>query len=299
MQIVLGSMTFSLPYTSNKLSIDEIQEIINIYTQINNPILDTAIYYKNDHILSQLDLSNLKIDTKINPWFDNDFETGKLGMLSRTNIINQINTIKYDINTLYLHSPDHETPILETLQTCNDLYNQHKFKYLGLSNYSLSQTKKIVELCNNHNLVKPTYYQGLYNPLCRKIEELFPYLKQENIHFYAYNPLAGGLLTGKYLPGIHTNTKSRFFNNSIYQNLFWKPQYLSATQSLYNHFGDNIISKVYSWFNTKGIDIVMGVSSKDQYMGNMENVYTLSESEMCLFDKVYEREIKIYQNYYY
>ena len=59
MSIILGSMTFSLPYTSNKLSMDEIQDIINLYSQINNPILDTAIYYKNDHILSQLNLNNL------------------------------------------------------------------------------------------------------------------------------------------------------------------------------------------------------------------------------------------------
>ena len=299
MSIILGSMTFSIPYTSNKLSVDEIQDIINLYSQVNNPILDTAIYYKNDHILSQLNLNNLEVDTKINPWFNNDFESGKLGMLSKSNILKQLDTVKFNINTLYLHSPDHETPIFDTLQTCNNLYKQHRFKHLGLSNYSLTQIKEIIDVCEQYNFVKPSYYQGLYNPLCRKIEEIFPYLQSNNIHFYAYNPLAGGLLTGKYLPCNNKNTNSRFFNNAIYQNLFWKPQYLSAVQFLYDKFGDDIINKVYSWFHTLNIDMVMGISSKNQYQHNIKGICKLGDDDMKIFDNVYKNYIKIEQNYYY
>jgi aflatoxin B1 aldehyde reductase len=304
MSNVLGSMSFTIKHTSHSLSIPEIQEIIDLYKQNHpDPTIDTATYYNNDHILSQLNLNGINIDTKVNPWFNNDFESGKLGMLSKNNLTSQLTntlqTLNVDkINTLYLHSPDHDTPIFETLQTCNTLYQQNYFNNLGLSNYSLSQVKEIIEICNKNNFIKPSVYQGLYNPLCRKIEELFPTLKQENIKFYAYNPLAGGLLTGKYLPGNHKNTNSRFFNNSIYQNLFWKDQYLSSTKKLYNKFGDNIINIVYSWFKTKGINIVIGVSSKEQYMSNVEGVIELSEEDEELFDRVYE-EIKNEQNYYY
>ena len=44
----------------------------------------------------------------------------------------------------------------------------------------------------------PKYYQGMYNILCRKVEEVFPVLKENNISFWSYNPLVGYLLKGKY-----------------------------------------------------------------------------------------------------
>lgn len=304
MSHILGSMSFTLKHTSHNLSINEIQEIIDLYKYNNpNPIIDTAVYYNNDHILSKLNLNGINIDTKVNPWLNNDFESGQFGMLSTNNLISQLSSslkklqIDY-VNTLYLHAPDHDTPILETLKICHKLYSLKYFNKLGLSNYSLEQVKEIIDLCNKHNLIKPSVYQGLYNPLCRKIEELFPLLEQENIQFYAYNPLAGGLLTGKYLPCNHTNTYSRFFNNTIYQNLFWKTDYINATQLLYNHFGNDIIHKVYSWFKTKGVDIIMGVSSKQQYENNIRGIVKLEEYDMNIFDQVY-KEIKNKQNYYY
>lgn len=58
---------------------------------------------------------------------------------------------------------------------------------------------QIYYICENRGWVKPTVYQGMYNPVTRAVEaELFPCLRALNISFYAYNPLAGGLLTGRY-----------------------------------------------------------------------------------------------------
>lgn len=61
--------------------------------------------------------------------------------------------------------------------------------------------------------MKPSVYQGMYNALTRDVEhELFPCLRHYKIAFYAYNPLAGGILTKRYQDGPSTaaEQKSRF-----------------------------------------------------------------------------------------
>ena len=50
----------------------------------------------------------------------------------------------------------------------------------------------------------------MLNPLCRKVNEVRPFLYVNDINFYAYNPLAGGLLTGKYDLSDPNKFKSRF-----------------------------------------------------------------------------------------
>lgn len=72
--------------------------------------------------------------------------------------------------------------------------------YLGLSNFTSYEVAELLFLARAHNLLAPTIYQGLYNPLDRTIEyELIPCLRRHNLKFAAYSPLAGGLLSGALL----------------------------------------------------------------------------------------------------
>jgi len=77
---------------------------------------------------------------------------------------------------------------------------------------SLSRTKR-----------KPVCYQGMYNAITRDVEkELFPCLKDYALAFYVYNPLAGGLLTGKYLRTTELPTNGRFSFHKGYPERYWK-----------------------------------------------------------------------------
>ena len=79
----------------------------------------------------------------------------------------------------------------------------------------------------------PQYYQGMYNLLCRKVEEVFPILNKKDINFWGYNPLAGGLLTGKYInQNLDNSESSRFKNNKIYQNIFYKPEIIDSVEKI-------------------------------------------------------------------
>ncbi|CAM9972821.1 unnamed protein product, partial [Hapterophycus canaliculatus] len=53
--------------------------------------------------------------------------------------------------------------------------------------------------CRANGWQTPSVYQGMYNAVTREVErELLPALKKLGMRFYAYNPLAGGILTGKH-----------------------------------------------------------------------------------------------------
>ncbi|KAF8434526.1 NADP-dependent oxidoreductase domain-containing protein [Boletus edulis BED1] len=144
-----------------------------------------------------MNLGNCVVDTKVYP--------GQHGNFSEDGIRESMNRSlaalgKYKIRTLYLHSPDPTVPIKTTLQVINDLYNEGHFEQFGLSNYSSWQVTEIVGIADHHGWVKPTVYEGKYNAIERTVEdELLPCLRHFGIKFYAYSPLAGGVLAGNIL----------------------------------------------------------------------------------------------------
>lgn len=101
----------------------------------------------------------------------------------------------------------------------------------------------------------PSVYQGMYNALTRDVErELFPCLRQYKMSFYAYSPLAGGMLTGRYKFEAKEQAEkealsnpsegSRFFGNSwanSYQQRFWRKNFFDAIDEV-----SEAVTKVYS-----------------------------------------------------
>ena len=99
MKYILGTMSFTLQNKSSNLKNDDIQDMINYYKDsVNYPQLDTASYYKNESLIGELNKYDIPIDTKANPWYNNDFESGKLGQLNKTNLVNQLNNSLNDMN---------------------------------------------------------------------------------------------------------------------------------------------------------------------------------------------------------
>ena len=288
MNCVLGTMNIEYPHSSNKeKTIDSYKEIIEKYISVSkNPILDTAYYYGNTKteiilgdILKDINTNkNIKIATKANPWFNNDFSNNIFGQLSKINLERQLNTSLKNlqlenVEVFYLHCPDYETPIEETLEKCDELWRKEKFNCLGISNYSKENLQEIIDICDKNNYEPPKYYQGMYNIISRKVEEIFPLLNEYDIEFWGYNPLAGGLLTGKY-KNINLNNleDSRFKNNNIYKNIFWKEDIINNLDDFFKL--KNPVEKSFHWLlkysklreNDK---IILGVSTIDQFNSNI------------------------------
>ena len=91
----------------------------------------------------------------------------------------------------------------------------------------------------SNDWVRPTVYQGMYSVVTRQVEEeLIPCLRHHGIAFYAYSPLGGGLLSGKYQFGQEDEKKiprGRFNGvgwDKVYRDRYWKQEHFEAMETL-------------------------------------------------------------------
>ena len=120
----------------------------------------------------------------------------------------RLNTDYLDI--YYLHREDYDTPLEVTVSAIGDLLRLGKIRYWGVSNYRGWRIAEIVSVAERLGVDKPIVSQPLYNIVNRQAEP-------EQItaaHFYGlgvvpYSPLARGVLSGKYVPGVPPDSNSR------------------------------------------------------------------------------------------
>lgn len=103
------------------------------------------------------------------------------------------------IDIYYLHKPDEQSPLIETLAALNEVMQAGKIRYYGISNYSAAQTQELLELAGRESLPRPVIHQPPYSLLKPDIEkDLLPLCEKNQIAVAPYQVLQGGLLTGKY-----------------------------------------------------------------------------------------------------
>ena len=139
----------------------------------------------------------------------------------------------------------------------------------------------MVEICRHNGWMQPTVYQGMYNALTRDVErELFPCLRNYGISFYVYNPLAGGMLTGKHLSQQDIPDSGRFRPERGYQDRYWREDYFGVLQALgtaCRELGVKPVEVAMSWLVNHslldadhGDGIILGVSKADHLAQNMQ-----------------------------
>lgn len=197
------------------------------------------------------------------------------------------------VNEYYLHQPDEEHSLLDSLKTLNELIDEGKISAIGMSNYHASEVQRAFDLCKEHGLAnKPSVYQGLYNPLNRKVEdELLPVLRENDCSFVAYNPLAAGLLTGKHVASDVEVKEGRFKNNPNYLPRFYTPanfEALGLIQSACDDTGISMVEATYRWLlrhsalrtDDGGEDgILIGASSMQQLEENLRCCASAKDAE--------------------
>ncbi|XP_046882240.1 aflatoxin B1 aldehyde reductase member 3 [Hypomesus transpacificus] len=265
-------------------------EMVKVFLQHGHNDVDTAFMYTDgqaETVIGEMNLpKTVSIATKANPW---DGKTLKPESV-RSQLDISLKRLKSDsVDLFYLHAPDHQNPIQDTLRACDELHKEGKYKELGLSNYASWEVAEIVCICRNNNWIVPTVYQGMYNATTRQVEtELLPCLRYCNMRFYAYNPLAGGLLTGKY----HFEDKDgsqpagRFFGNNwagAYRDRYWKQSHfqaidlvMKAMETAYGVDKPSMTSAALRWMyhhsqlrGDLGDGVIIGMSTMEQLQQNM------------------------------
>jgi aryl-alcohol dehydrogenase-like predicted oxidoreductase len=160
---------------------------------------------------------------------------------SRKHILDAVESslrrLRTDYIDLYqLHGPDPGTPIDETLGALDDLVGSGKVRYIGCSNFLAYQVARALGRSEALSLARFSSVQPRYNLLFRQIErELLPLCGEEGLGVIPYNPIAGGLLSGKHNPSAPPPEGSRFtIGNAggIYQQRYWHDREFATVAEL-------------------------------------------------------------------
>jgi aflatoxin B1 aldehyde reductase len=279
--LILGTMTFG-----ESVFQPGVGEFVNAFLDAGYDELDTAYVYNEGNcerllgeILPKLDRP-FKIATKVNPRI-----SGKLDAdAAYKQVKESLERMNLDsVDTVYLHFPDPATPVESVLEAMADLHDQGKFKELGLSNFPAWMVTNVWYICDKRGWVKPTVFEGVYNPLTRRAEvEMNDSLNAFGLRFYAYNPLCGGLLTGRYGKFEDAPTDGRFTHRPNYQGRYWKKSFFDAVEVIKTaaeKYGITSIEATYRWLayhsmlnGERGDAILIGASKLNHLKQNMETV---------------------------
>jgi aryl-alcohol dehydrogenase-like predicted oxidoreductase len=139
--------------------------------------------------------------TKIfNPVGDGPNDQG----LSRVHLMREIDRslsrLKTDyVDILFLHEPDIDTALDESLRAADAIVKQGKARYIGLSRFPAWQVAKAMWIADRHNYEPVSVVQYRYNLIYREAElEMLPFLRDSGLGLMVYSPLAIGLLSGQF-----------------------------------------------------------------------------------------------------
>jgi aryl-alcohol dehydrogenase-like predicted oxidoreductase len=218
--------------------------------------------------------------------------------LSRRNILAAADASLLRLNTdyidlYYMHAPDYETEIEESLEAMSQLVRAGKIRYVGVSNFAAWQIADMLAVCDKRGYVAPVISQNVYNAITRGVEtELVPFLVKHGLGMAVYNPIAGGLLAGKHKPGAPAGN-TRFANNQNYYERYWSDENFSAVEKLTeiaSAYGLTILQLALRWcISRPGVTtIISGVSRLAQIEQNIAAVAgALPDETLALCDGVW------------
>jgi aryl-alcohol dehydrogenase (NADP+) len=163
--------------------------------------------------------------------------------------------LRTDYIDLYqLHGYDPATPIDETLGALDDLVHAGKVRYIGCSNFLTYQLVRAIGRSETLRLARFDSVQPRYNLLFRQIErEMLPFCHEDGVGVIPYNPIAGGLLSGKHSRTAPPPEGTRFTLGSaahMYQTRYWHDREfdtVDALRKLAGQAGVSLVTLAVAW----------------------------------------------------
>ena len=192
------------------------------------------------------------------------------------------------VDLFQLHFDDPDTPIDETVEALDTIVRSGKARYVGLSNFLAYRVVRMLGRQEALGLAKVVSVQPRYNLLFRQIErELLPMAEQENLAVMPFNPLAGGLLTGKYKLDVQPD-EGRFSEQSgifgqAYQERYWHEREFNTIRHLTEISGEQKVALptlALAWVlaNPAITSAIIGASRVDQLDATLAAVNLVVEN---------------------
>jgi 1-deoxyxylulose-5-phosphate synthase len=222
--------------------------------------------------------------------------------LSRKHIIEACEASLRRLQTDYIdlyqaHMPDISTPIEESLRAFDSLVESGKVRYVGCSNYPAWQLDDALWTSKLEGLARFDSDQPRYNILFRMIEdEILPLCRAHGVGVIAYNPLAGGMLTGRYRTIQDSQEGSRFGierAGDLYRRRYWNEEVFDVVARLgrfVEERGKSLTHVAVAWVLMQpGItSAILGASKPEQLEDSLGGVdITLDEEELTACEEVW------------
>lgn len=222
--------------------------------------------------------------------------------LNRKHIIEACEASLRRLGTDYIdlyqaHSPDPSTPIEETLEAFTSLIQAGKVRYIGCSNYRGYQLADALCAGRVSGLARYDSDQPRYNILFRMIEEeILPLCQANGLGVIVYNPLAGGMLTGRY-KSLSDQTEGTRFGleraGELYRRRYWNEAVIEVAQRLGQFMegrGKSLTQVALAWVLLQpGITAaIVGASRPEQLRESLGGVgLTLDPEEIAAADEAW------------
>jgi len=179
------------------------------------------------------------------------------------------------VDLYQLHFDDAETPLDETLEALDAIVRAGKARYIGVSNFLAYRLARATGRAESLHLTRLASVQNRYSLLFRQIErELLPLAHEQDLAVIPFNPLASGLLTGKYQHR-DTPTEGRFSTElgqqfrDLYHERYWHQQEFDTVESLKtvaSEVGEPLSKVAIAWVlaNPVVTSAILGASRPDQ-----------------------------------
>ena len=297
--ICLGTMTFG-----QQVNEAEADRILGVSMDAGVNFIDTADVYVNGasetitgNILKGIREQIILASKVGSPSEDEDPRTSGL---HKWHIIKGVEESLTRLQTdcldiLYLHRPDRNTPIDETLDACDQLVRQGKVHYLASSNHSSWKMMELSLKSEYKGYSAPCVAQLPYNLITRGIEdECLEYCQFHDVGLVVYNALAGGLLTGKHqidkpVEGSRFDYSKMYFDRYFSQSNF---EAVDALQSIAKEAGLSLIELSLQWLMSRPLvdSILLGASNATQMEQSLAALNsTLSPDTIDACEQVWQR----------
>ncbi|MFC1899686.1 aldo/keto reductase [Chloroflexota bacterium] len=206
------------------------------------------------------------------------------------NSLRRLNTDYIDL--YYLHYPDTETPIEETLRTLDSLVRAGKVRYIACSNFAAWQLCEAEWVSRLYKLEPFIATQSKYNMISRSIEdEIVPCCQKYGISVVPWGPLASGFLTGKYSQ--NSEIPARFSPSSgIYRDVYTKENFekLAKLKIFVEERGHNIGDVAVAWLLSHHwlCSVITGATNAEQVSVNVASgEWKLTADDLAQLDKIF------------
>ena len=250
-RLALGTMTFGLQ-TDETVS----HQILDRAAEGGINFLDTADVYPLGGTIETAG----RTEEIIGNWLEKQGPSGRRRFVVATKAVNKVGPNSWDqgasrkhlldaidlslkrlktdhVDLYQLHMDDRETPLEESLEALDVIVKSGRARYIGVSNFLAYRLARALGKSDLHRFTRFVSVQPRYSLLFREIErELLPLASEEGLGVIPYNPLAGGLLTGKYKPGAKPEENTRFTLGTaggMYQDRYWNERSFNTVTQLH------------------------------------------------------------------